>query len=171
MELSTRVLSTERRRTILLILVMLLPLGLSIFFIYGARSSPISRGNATPEQNSAQSIGDGRLVVIIVDSLRRQAVDEVMPNLKALAQQRASTFFDVHTAGGNMSLPCIQTLLEGRESPYASAIHDFTSERGSNNSLRGAAPRAGVKPALIADFSILGLYGQYGALTVNRPDL
>ena len=164
-------LSAERRRAILLTLVMLLPLGLSAFFIYGVRSSPISNGSTTPQKKSTQSIGDGRLVMIIVDSLRRQAVDELMPNLKALAQQRTSTYLDVHTAGGNMSLPCIQTLMEGRESPYASAIHNFTGERSSNNSLPAAAARAGLNPALIADFIILGLYGQYGAITVNRPDL
>ena len=164
-------LPAQRRRTILLILVLLLPLGLSIFFIYGARPNPISNGSMTPQKKSTQSIGDGRLVIIIVDSLRRQAVDDFMPNLKALAQQRGSVYLDVHTAGGNMSLPCIQTLLEGRESPYASAIHDFTGEHGSNNSLPAAAARAGLNPALIADFIILGLYGQYGAITVNRPEL
>src|SRR5438067_2174525 len=106
MEPSTRMLSAERRRAILLTLVMLLPLGLSAFFIYGVRLSPISNGT-TPQKKSTQSIGDGRLVMIIVDSLRRQAVDELMPNLKALAQQRPSTYLDIHTAGGNMSLPCI----------------------------------------------------------------
>jgi len=162
----------ERRRAILLTLVMLLPLGLSMLFIYGAASSPILNGSTAPQKISTQSTGDGRLVLVIVDSLRRQDVDELMPNLKTLAQQPASTFLDVHTAGGNMSLPCIQTLLEGRESPYASGIHDFTGRRGSNNnSLPAAAARAGLKPALIADFIILGLYGQYGAITVNRPEL
>jgi Type I phosphodiesterase / nucleotide pyrophosphatase len=171
MEPLTRMLPAQRRRAILLVLVMLLPLGLSIFFIYGARSNPISHGSMTPQKKSTQSIGDGRLVIIIVDSLRRQAVDDLMPNLTALAQQRGSVYVDVHTAGGNMSLPCIQTLLEGRESPYASAIHDFTGEHGSNNSLPAAAARAGLNPALVADFIILGLYGQYGAITVNRPEL
>ncbi len=151
---------------------MLLPLGLSMLFIYGASLSPISNPTTTPQKKSLESPGDDRLVLVIVDSLRRQDVDELMPNLKALAQQQGSTFLDVHTAGGNMSLPCIQTLLEGRESPYASGIHDFTGQRGSeNNSLPAAAARAGLKPAMIADFIILGLYGQYGAITVNRPEL
>lgn len=164
-------MSAGRQRTILLILVMLLPLGLSTFFLLTARSSPRLHDSGAPQKESTQSIGDGRLVIIIVDSLRRQAVDDVMPNLKALAQDRASTYLDVHTASGNMSLPCIQTLLEGRESPYASVIHDFTGERGSNNGLPIAAARAGLNPALIADFIILGLYGQYAKITVNRPDL
>jgi hypothetical protein len=171
MEPSTGILSAERRRTILLILVMLLPLGLSIFFVGAARSSPTSHDRGAPQKESTQSLGEGRLVIIIVDSLRRQAVEELMPNLKALAQDRASTYLDVHTASGNMSLPCIQTLLEGRESPYASIIHDFTGERGSHSGLPVAAARAGLNPALIADFIILGLYGQYGKITVNRPEL
>src|SRR4029077_4045425 len=170
-EPATRTLSAEWRRTILLILVMLLPLGLSTFFLLTTRSSPRLHDSGAPQKESTQSISDGRLVVIIVDSLRRQAVDEVMPNLKALAQDPASTYLDVHTASGNMSLPCIQTLLEGRESPYASIIHDFTGERGSHSGLPVAAARAGLNPALIADFIILGLYGQYGKITVNRPEL
>ena len=154
-EPSTRPLSAERRQTILLVLVMLLPLGLCGFFLFAARSSPPSPRSGAPQKEATQSAGDGRLVVIIIDSLRRQAVDDVMPNLKALAQDRASTYLDVHTASGNMSLPCIQTLLEGRESPYASVIHDFTGERGSNSGLPAAAARAGLNPALIADFIIL----------------
>ena len=171
MESSTRMLRAERRRAILLGLVMLLPVGVSALLIYGARSMPVSHGNTAAQAEATQPIGDGRLALVIVDSLRRQAVDELMPNLKALAQQRDSVYLDVHTAGGNMSLPCIQTLLEGRESPYASAVHDFTGERSSNSSLPAAAARAGLNPALLADFIILGLYGQYGTITVNRPDL
>src|SRR5260370_9688363 len=135
MEPSTRMVSAERRRAILVTLVMLLPLGLSAFFIYGVRSSPISNGSTTPQKKSTQSIGDGRLVMIIVDSLRRQAVDELMPNLKALAQQRTSTYLDIHTAGGNMSLPCIQTLMHGRQSPYATRIHTCTVVHSPNISL------------------------------------
>ena len=161
----------ERRRVILLISIMLLPVCLSAFFIGFARSSAISGQSGKLPDKSTSSVGDGRLVVVIVDSLRREAVDKVMPSLKELAQDRASTYVDVHTASGNMSLPCIQTLLEGRESPYASAIRDFTGTRGSNNGLPAAAARAGLHPALIADFIILGLYGKYGTITVNRRDL
>ena len=150
----------ERRRVILLISIMLLPVCLSAFFIGFARSSAISGKSGKPPDKSTSSVGDGRLVVVIVDSLRREAVDKVMPNLKELVQDRASTYVDVHTASGNMSLPCIQTLLEGRESPYASAIRDFTGTRGSNNGLPAAAARAGLHPALIGDFIILGLYGK-----------
>ena len=161
----------ERRRVILLISIMLLPVCLSAFFIGFARSSAISGQSGKLPDKSTSSVGDGRLVVVIVDSLRREAVDKVMPNLKELAQDRASTYVDVHTASGNMSLPCIQTLLEGRESPYASAIRDFTGTRGSNNGLPAAAARAGLHPALIGDFIILGLYGKYGTITVNRSEL
>src|SRR4029077_13862083 len=42
---------------------------------------------------------------------------------------------------------------------------------GSHSGLPVAAARAGLNPALIADFIILGLYGQYGKITVNRPEL
>ena len=170
-EPSIRLPPVERRRVILLILIMLLPLCLSALFTAFARSSAISGKSGKPPDKSASSVGDGRLVVVIVDSLRREAVDKVMPNLKELVQDRASTYVDVHTASGNMSLPCIQTLLEGRESPYVSAIRDFTGTRGSNNGLPAAAARAGLHPALIGDFIILGLYGKYGTIAVNRSEL
>ena len=170
-EPSLRLPPAERRRVILLILIMLLPICLSALFIGFARSSARSGDSGEAPHTSAPSVGDGRLVVIIVDSLRREAVDTVMPNLQALAQDHASTYVDVHTASGNMSLPNIQTLLEGRESPYASAIRDFTGARGSNNGLVAAAARAGLHPALIGDFIILGLYGKYATVTVNRSDL
>ena len=153
-EPSIRLPPAERRRVILLILIMLLPLCLSALFIGFARSSATSGGSGEAPLKSAPSVGDGRLVVIIVDSLRREAVDTVMPNLQALAQDRASTYVDVHTASGNMSLPNIQTLLEGRESPYASAIRDFTGARGSNNGLPAAAaatsPVLGQSPQTLA---------------------
>jgi len=169
---SSAVLSVERRRAILLTLVMLLPFGLSALFVYGSSVTRTTNTNAPPQKSIAQATGNDRLILIIVDSLRREDVDQLMPNLKTLAHERGSVFINVHTAVGNMSLPCIQTLLEGRESPYASAIHDFTGQRGlENNSLPAAAARAGLKPALIADFIILGLYGQYGTITANRPEL
>jgi phosphopentomutase/2,3-bisphosphoglycerate-independent phosphoglycerate mutase family metalloenzyme len=170
-EPSMRLLPAERRRVILLILIMLLPLCLSALFTAFARPGATSGDSGEASPKSAPSVGDGRLVVVILDSLRREAVDTVMPNLQALAQDRASTYVDVHTASGNMSLPNIQTLLEGRESPYASAIRDFTGARGSNNGLPAAAARAGLHPALIGDFIILGLYGKYGTIAVNRSEL
>src|SRR5690349_3993170 len=124
MEPSAGVLSpAERRRIILLILVMLLPLGLSALFVYGWPGKSSSEGSTAPPTKLSAVTGNGRLVLVIVDSLRRQDVDELMPNLKAFTQRQGSTVFDVHTAGGNMTLPCVQTILEGRESPYASAIH------------------------------------------------
>ncbi|MGC2713331.1 MAG: hypothetical protein WA366_08130, partial [Pseudolabrys sp.] len=81
-EPSMRLPPAERRRVILLISIMLLPVCLSAFFIGFARSSAISGKSGKPPDKSASSVGDGRLVVVIVDSLRREAVDKVMPNLK-----------------------------------------------------------------------------------------
>ena len=101
-ETSAGVLSpTERRRTMLLILAMLLPLGLSALFIYGSRARSSAEGNTAPGTESSAVTGN-RLVLVIIDSLRHQDVDELMPNLKAFAQRQGSTVFDVHTAGGNM---------------------------------------------------------------------
>lgn len=163
----------EGRRGIVLLLVLLLPLALVVLFTYvgwpGSRDRASERTPEIPNATTSESRStDRRLVVVIIDSLRRQAVDELMPNLKALAHQRDAVDLDVHTARGNMSLTCIQTLLEGRESPYVSGIHNFTAPgRSLNNSLPAAAAHAGFKPALIGDFIICGLYGPYASVSIN----
>lgn len=168
----------SRNRAAALSFMMLLPLMLIVFFLFLYR--PTSRsvvGNQTRPEDSKSPSGatapanDGRLVVLIIDSLRRQAIDELMPNLKAFSQQQGVMDMDVHTATANMSLPCIQTLLEGRESPYASAIHDFTGRRSANSSLPRAAAQAGLKVAIIGDFILTGLYGQDASVLIGENSL
>jgi len=159
--------ANELQRGILFTLVLLLPLALIILFIYLHHPSENTGEIFTVTPSSAGS-KEGRLVVVIVDSLRRQAVTELMPHLRGLAQQGDSVDLDVRTAAGNMSLPCIQTLLEGRESPYVSAIHNFTAPRQSaGGSLPAIAAKAGLKPALIGDGIICGLYQQHASTSIN----
>lgn len=155
---------------------MLLPLAWIVLFLFLYRA-PSNRGTAShppvekPKSAWVAPGADGRLIVLIIDSLRRQAIDELMPNLKAFSQQPAAVDLDVQTASANMSLSCIQTLLEGRESPYASAIHDFTGERSANNSLPRAAAQAGLKQAIIGDFIVTGLYGPDANVVIGENSL
>ncbi len=161
----------ERRRIVVLTLTMLVPLFVMGFFFYNARPNSPAAARARSTSSALPSIDHGRLVVIIIDSLRRQAVEELMPNLKAFAQRSDVTFLDVQTAGGNMTLPCIQTLMEGRESPYVSGIHNFTGARSFNNSLPAAAARAGFGTAVIGDFVVTGLYGPYATVSIDISTL
>jgi hypothetical protein len=139
-------------------LLMLLPLVFILGFLITERApSLLDSGNAPPAP-AAQS---RRLVVVIVDSLRRQAVEELMPNLRALAGAEDAVDLDVTTGAANMSLPCIQTLMEGRQSPFVSGIHNFTGRRGNDNSLPMAAKQAGLDLVIIGDFILDSLYRQH----------
>src|SRR5512143_2050778 len=63
----------------------------------------------------------GRLVVLLVDSLARANVEDaaLMPNLHALSRAQGTAYLDVRTCASNFSLPCIQTIFAGRESPMS----------------------------------------------------
>ncbi len=107
-----------------------------------------------------------RVVVIVVDSLRPDLVDpEVMPNLHALKTKHR--FFDVETCVANFTLPCIKTLLEGRESPLGSRLHNFTGERGSLDALPATAKRCGWRVDLISDHTLGTLYGEWSDSSLN----
>jgi hypothetical protein len=137
---------------------MLLPLVFLLGFLVTQRDqSLLDSGSSTP----APSAVSHRLVVVIVDSLRRQAVDELMPNIRALASAPDAIDLDVTTGAANMSLPCIQTLMEGRQSPFVAGIHNFTGRRGNDNSLPMAAKNAGLDLVIVGDFILNSLYGPH----------
>ena len=87
----------------------------------------------------------GRLVIVVVDSMPREVRTQpaLMPEVTALARRPDARWIDVHTCSGNFTLPCIQTLLEGRESPFAAGLHNFTGREGGASSLPSIAAAAG----------------------------
>ena len=110
-----------------------------------------------------------RLVLIIVDSLRRATLEEpgVMPHLLAWSREPSQRTLDVHTCGANFTLPCVQTLLEGRESPFAAGLHNFTGQEGGAESLPAAAAAAGIPYAVISDQTLTSLYGRTAARSLD----
>ena len=113
-----------------------------------------------------QARPQGRLVVVVVDSLRAEALRDHMPHtqrpLKAPLLSRP-----VRTCRANFSLPCIRTLLEGRESPFSSSLHNFTGQRGASGSLPELAQRAGLDVVLISDVTLGSLYDAYATASYN----
>ncbi len=112
-----------------------------------------------------------RLVVVIVDSLRPELVedDTHMPFLHSLSTPELT--FPVRTCQANFTLPCIQTLLEGRESPFVAGLHNFTGAAGSSTSLPSAASAAGLGVVMISDHTLPSLYAQYAKSSFDAQDI
>ncbi len=107
----------------------------------------------------------GRTVLVIVDSLRQEAIDAHMPHLRDLATTHTSR--PVNTCSANFTLVCIQTMLEGRQSPFVARLHNFTGTSGSPRSLPGAIARAGRPLHMISDYTLDSLYGTMATDSIN----
>lgn len=116
--------------------------------------------------------GTDRLVLLIVDSLRRDTMEApgVMPSLLAWSRSEGVVDMDVRTCSANFSLPCMQTLIEGRESPFSAGLHNFTGREGGAASLPAAAAAAGVPYAVISDMTLTSLYGRQAVRSINVED-
>ena len=135
---------------------------LALIVLLSILSSP-SREDPTRDLTPRKT---GRLVIVIIDSLRAEVVDDHMPALRRLASQGLRR--DITTCTANFTLPCIQTLLEGRQSPFVAGLHNFTGKRGSAQSLPALFANAGLKQAMISDYTIHSLYGY---LTPDSQDV
>ena len=104
----------------------------------------------------------GRLVVLVMDAWRDDAKDhpELHPGIHKLAARPDAHWVNVRTCAGNFTLPCMQTLFEGRESPFSSGLHNYTGREGSPNSLAGIAAARGLRVGNISDQSLTSLYGE-----------
>ena len=93
----------------------------------------------TPTARPAQ----GRLIVVVVDSLRAKALDDHMPRTAEIAQAPNGARREVRTCSANFTLPCMQTLMEGRQSPFAAGLHNFTGKQGGAQNLPHIAHASG----------------------------
>jgi len=111
----------------------------------------------------------GRLVISVVDAMRLEMMDEpkTMPLLRALAKGPTSNWLPVRTCKGNFTLPCMQTLFEGKESPFASGLHNYTGFQGAATSLPGMVHELGQGVVLIADHPVSSLYSSYARIKHN----
>lgn len=108
---------------------------------------------------------DGRLVLVIVDSLRRQTLDAHMPKLKQWA--KGGVDLDIKTCSANYTVPCVQTLMEGRQSPFVAGLHNFTGKKGGQTSLPAQLKAAKRHQILISDFTLDTLYGPLAQTSLN----
>jgi len=144
-------------------------LPLVILAILALLESRVNRPPPTPSNHPAAppSTTKERLILVVLDSLRPEALDDHMPRLREFAAQAENTRVSVTTAGANATMPCMQTLLEGRQSPFVSSIHNFTGAPGGSESLPAIASRSGFGVSIVSDYVLAGLYAQY-AISVKK---
>lgn len=120
-----------------------------------------TRVEDAPTEASLQTRqGDGKVVLVIIDSLREEAVTDHMPNLNRLRHEPTSAWLPVHTCNANFTVPCVQTILEGRQSPFAAGLNNFTGQKGGEQSFPGAVAHAKKRQRFISDFTLDSLYGR-----------
>ena len=113
----------------------------------------------------------GQTLLVVVDSLREQALRDHMPHTLALADKAPGQKRPVHTCSANFTLPCIQTMLEGRQSPFAAGLHNFTGTKGGALNLPQMATAEGIDTVLFSDFTLHDLYGRGVRRSVNVETL
>ena len=118
---------------------------------------------------SAEAAKPGRLVVMVIDAWPDKArTDRALnPEIQKLAARPDAHWVDVRSCAGNFTLPCLQTLLEGRESPFSSGLHNYTGHEGSGDSLPGIAAARGLRVANVSDQSLTSLYGSSAVRNVD----
>lgn len=124
---------------------------------------------AAPAALSGAAEPGGRLVVLILDSLPRAAAEHaaLMPEVTTLSQGPSARWLPVRTCAGNFTLPCMQTLFEGRESPFSSSLHNYTGASGDDASLPGIAVAHGLTSTIVSDQSLTSLYGHFARVSVD----
>lgn len=122
---------------------------------------------AAPQSDVLKAAPHDRVVVVIVDSLRPENLtDELMPNLSRLQARKA-----VHTCSANFTLPCVQTLFEGKQSPFAAGLSNFTGNEGSATSLPALWHALGDRVHMISDHTLDSLYGRFAATSISVETL
>ena len=113
-------------------LLLVLPLGLLVLLFVLKQAA--ERRAAPPPQRTPSGVSTvepRRLLLVIVDTMRPQNVDEpgAMPVLQALGRRPDARRFDFVACSALFSFQCLQTLLEGRESPFGPALTPLFSAR------------------------------------------
>lgn len=149
-------------------LFFVLPVAVLLVLLFAAGDS--SPGAAVDAVDAAPASElPGRLVVVVVDSLRRETLeaDGVMPGLLALSKQSDVTTLDVETCAANFTYPCLQTMFEGRQSPFVAGLHNFTGRASDARSVPADLAARGRKTAILSDISLVSLYGNSAQRVVN----
>ena len=126
------------------------------------------QGPQDPAAGGSTTTDQARLVVVVVDSLRTDALDNLMPVTRAIADTPQATRRKLRTCRANFTLPCLQTMFEGRESPFVAGLQNFTGRRGGPSSVPGSAASVGRRVALLSDHTLGGLYAEHAVIVVDQ---
>jgi len=98
---------------------------------------------------------------VIIDSLRETTLraDGVMPHLLEIAQASDVWTAPLHTCSANFTVPCVQTMFEGRQSPFVAGLHNYTGSAGEQDNLLAVAALHDLGVALVSDHTLDSLYG------------
>ncbi len=138
-----------------------------------ATTSPgtASAASSTTKDASPPSSPVRRLVLVVVDSARPSffTEPEVMPRLASLTARPDTRWLQVHSCGANFTLPCLQTVFEGRRSPFAGGLVQFlgAAHEGGGGHFFSQAEGLGRRIALVGNHTILDTYGRHARWTYN----
>ncbi len=156
-----------RRLSLILPLLVLL-----VMLSMGGDDGALERADAQAVAQEASEDSDGRLVVLIIDSLRRETLEQpgVMPRLLELSQEAGVETIDVTSCEANFTYPCLQTMFEGRQSPFVAGLHNFTGRASEVLSIPAALEARGDRIGMLSNVSMISLYGHYGAESIQVED-
>ncbi len=158
-------------RRLSLIIPLLVLLAMLVFEDEGQGAIEAQGAGQVTEEASAEE-DQARLVVLIIDSLRRPTLEQdgVMPHLSGLANREGVESIDVTTCEANFTYPCLQTRFEGRQSPFVAGLHNFTGRASEVLSIPAALEARGDGVGMISNISMISLYGHYGVETIQVED-
>ncbi len=154
--LNTETQKIDPRLFLLPLFVLLVPL----ILFFGVRSDPPIENEKIGNEDSNVK----RVVIVIVDALRKSNIEEDMPRLKQVSND--ALYLPLDTCLANFTLPCIQTLLEGRESSPVSAMHNFTGSK-SNRSILSLLSKNKWRIETYSDHTLGALFSDLSQVTEN----
>ena len=100
----------------------------------------------------------GITVVLIIDSMGETngSDSELMPRLAAL--ESTSLYGPLHSCAANFTLPCLLTSFEGRQSPFLTALSNFSGEATGRPNWLDSMRRAGFRLAFVGDHTLPDIY-------------
>lgn len=140
-----------------------------LLVVVTSSQAPTGQGDLLVKAGQDRGQRPGRLVLVVIDSLRVEAMAEAdtVPYLRQLAARPEAHWLPVYTCKGNFTLPCVQTLLEGKESPMASGLRNYTGVEGAVASLPGLLHTLGQGVAVVGDHAVSSLYKPFARATIN----
>ncbi|MBI5488608.1 MAG: alkaline phosphatase family protein [Deltaproteobacteria bacterium] len=135
----------------------------------GNRFGEPERDRPTPGREGAPFAGapGGRVVVVVVDSMRAETAEDpaVMPWMAEA--RRRGLWGRLEPCANKFTVPCVRLMFEGYEPPFTVGLQDFTPVPVDEPSLFLRLKARGVRVGLIGDHTFPGIYGHLAERVVN----